>query len=176
MATDSRDQLWDATFETYYNSYYQELLSDVLLIHWQRVDDVAKLLVAIFAGSSAIAGLVNFYAKTLNIEWAWPVLTGFAALVAIIHKELAVPFRLRDHGENKRSFSALRLDLETFRFRMQIDPNFQIDDFTTKFEELRKRYSEEYRRLRVDSFVTSRLRVACQAELNEKMAPIIVKP
>ena len=70
MAIDPRDQIWNATFETYYNSYYQELLSDVLLVRWQRVDDFAKLLVAIFAGTSAIAGLVNFYAKTLNIEWA----------------------------------------------------------------------------------------------------------
>jgi hypothetical protein len=175
MTVDSRDQLWEATFDTYYNSFYQELLSDELLIRWQRVDDIAKLLVALFAGSSAITGLVNFYASTLNLEWAWPVLTGFAALVAIVHKELAVPFRLRDHGENKRSFSALRLDLETFRYLMKIDANFAVDEFTKKFEEFRKRYSEEYRRLRVDSFVTTRLRASCQSELDEKIAQIIVK-
>ena len=176
MAIDPRDQIWNATFETYYNSFYQELLSDVLLVRWQRVDDLVKLLVAIFAGTSAIAGLVSLYAKTLNIEWAWPVLTGLAAVLSIAHKELAVPFRLRDHGENKRSFAALRLDLETFRYKMQFDPDFPVADFTAKFEEFRKRYGEEYRRLRVDSFVTSSLQTTCQAELDSKVASITINP
>lgn len=176
MTIDPRDQIWNATFETYYNSYYQELLSDVLLVRWQRVDDLAKLLVAIFAGTSAIAGLVNFYAKTLNIEWAWPILTGLAAVLSIAHKELAVPFRLRDHGENRRSFASLRLDLETFRYKMQFDTDFSIADFTAEFEEFRKRFSEEYRRLRVDSFVTANLRATCQAELDRKVASITITP
>ena len=172
MAVDSRDQLWDATFETYYNCYYQEIFSDVLLTRWQRVDDGTKLVVAFFAAGSAIAGLVNYYAKSLDIDWAWPLLTGIAAVIALFHKELAVPFRLRDHSENKRSFSALRLDLETFRYLMKINPDFPLDDFTKKFEEFRKRYSEEYRRLRVDAFVTSRLRQRCQAELNDRLVAI----
>ena len=43
MTGDSRDSLWEATFETYYDSYYQEILAYELINHWQYLDETAKL-------------------------------------------------------------------------------------------------------------------------------------
>jgi hypothetical protein len=161
----------------YYQSYFQEILSDALLTRWQRFDDFTKLIIAFTASSSAITGLIVYFSNgsNLNITWLWPLLSGIAALFAIFHKELAVPYRLRDHGENMRAFSSLRLDLETFRFLMQIDPEFSISEFTKNFEGFRKRYSEEYRRLRVDSFVTKGLKETCQDDLNQLIKPTTVQ-
>ncbi|MBL1263624.1 hypothetical protein [Candidatus Methylomicrobium oryzae] len=171
MPVDPRDQLWIAVYETYYQSYYQEILSDALLTRWQRFDDLTKLIVALTASSSAVAGLVAYFStnNNLNITWLWPVLSGIAALFAICHKEMAVQYRLRDHSDNMKAFSSLRLDLETFRSLIQIEPEFPIDEFKKTFEEFRKRYSEEYRRLRIDSFLTDGLRETCQAELNRRI-------
>jgi hypothetical protein len=176
MPSDPRDQLWNCVYELYYQSYFQEILSDALLTRWQRFDDLTKLIVALTASSSAVAGLIAYYStsNTLNITWLWPLLSGIAALFAIFHKELAVPYRLRDHGENMRSFSSLRLDLTTFRSLMQIDPEFPISEFTKSFEGFRKRYSEEYRRLRSDSFVTIGLKEKCQADLNQRITPTTI--
>jgi hypothetical protein len=55
-----------------------------------------------------------------------------------------------------------------------IDPQFPVDSFTEKFEELRKRFSDASQRLRVDSLVTLKLRQMCQSNLNRRLANAII--
>lgn len=170
MAHDPRDELWNLIYKLHYDSYYQELLSGELLNRWQRFDDLTKLIVALTASGSAVAGLVAYLSANKDITWLWPLLSGIAAVFAILHKEMAVSHRLRDHEDDYQAFASLRLDLETFRSRMQIDPDFPIDEFTKTYEGFRKRYIDEYQRLTIDSCLTKGLREACQADLNQRIA------
>jgi hypothetical protein len=55
MSFDQRDKIWETSFDTYYNCYFEEMVADVLLYRWSLVDDVNKWLIAISASGSAVS-------------------------------------------------------------------------------------------------------------------------
>jgi hypothetical protein len=164
MSFDPRDELWNAAFDTYYDSYYQELLRDALVDRWQRVDEVTKVLAALTASGSAISGWALWNEPHLKATWA--ILAGIAALLTVVHATLNVPERVRTHAETKRAFAALRSNLETFRYRMRVDPNFPIASFLNEFVVFRTRFSELLGLLENDILLTSTVERATQRHLN----------
>ena len=56
MALDARDEVWNAAYDTYYSTYFEEMVCDVLLDRWQWLDEVTKVLVALTATGSAVTG------------------------------------------------------------------------------------------------------------------------
>jgi len=164
MTFDPRDELWEVTFETYYDSYYNEQLSDFLINRWQRVDEGTKVLSAVTASGSAVSGWALWSQPGFHITWA--ILAGLAALLTITHAALAVPGRIKDQTELKRRFAGLRTDLETFRYRMRVDPDFSVEDFTKEFVAYRNRYSDNIQLLKNDLLLTRRLTQKAQSELN----------
>jgi hypothetical protein len=169
MAVDPRDELWNAAFDTWYDSYYEEIVSESLIARWLRLDEITKVAVAITAGGSAIAGLALW--KQPEYAWLWPIIATVGAFLAIVTEKLAVSFKLRDHGDTMRAFSALRIELDTFMYRMRIDPNFDIAKFTDELVAFRKRFGESYLRVKSDSLLTTRLQRKCQADLNQRLVP-----
>jgi hypothetical protein len=175
MPFDPRDELWVAAFETYYDAFYQEKLSDELIDWWQRLDEFTKILVTATASGSAITGWALW--NTPHFKTLWSVLAGIAALFSIIHASLGVPERLKYHGEIKRRSAGLRIELETFRYRMKINPNFIIDEFTKEFVEYRKRFSSDIIQLLKNDLLETRwLQVKIQDNLNFQLADQIIKP
>lgn len=168
MPTDPRDELWLASFDTFYDSTYGEAMSDNLIDRWQKVDEVTRALVAITASTSAVSG----WALWSNPQFhnGWLVISGIAALLAILHATLGVAGRIKDHAEDKRRFLGLRSDIETFRYEMRIDANFDINEFSKRFLEFRKRYSDAAQAVRNDIAATRRLAKATQAEVNRRLA------
>lgn len=156
MWHDPRDELWNGVFDTYYDAYYNEVLADKLISRWQYFDEITKVLVALTASGSAIAGW-TLWSKP-GFEFVWVLMAGAAAVLSIIHAALSVADRLKDAGEVRRAFACLRIDIETFRYRMRIDPEFGIDEFTKEFEEYRRRYSDCEQRIKNDIFRTMPLR------------------
>ena len=136
----SFDELWRATFYTYYDCFYNELVADRLIDRWQLVDDCTKVLVAITASTSALSGWALWSQPGYKVFWM--TLAGLSALLAIVHTSLTVAHRLRDWGEIKRSFAGLRIELETLRFRMRFDFEATVKDFKNEFKEYRRRYLE----------------------------------
>lgn len=170
MAFDSRDQLWEATFDTYYDAYYAELLADALIRRWQWVDDINRVIVAVTASGSAIAGWTLWntnYGKTV-----WGIFAGFAAVLSIIHAALRVPERLKGIGELQGNNTALRSDLETYRYLMKINPNFPIDEFTRKFEEYRNRLASGVKMN--DILLTLGLKMKVKGELNSLLKDEVI--
>jgi hypothetical protein len=164
MPVDPRDELWNAAFDTYYDSYYQELLRDALVDRWQRVDDLTKVATALTASGSAVSGWALWNEPHLKVAWA--VLAGTAALLTIIHATLNVPERVRNHAETKRAFAALRANLETFRYRMRVDPEFPVPSFLDEFVVFRTRFSELLQLLKNDILLTSGAERMTQQHLN----------
>lgn len=164
---DERDQLWKAVYETYYDTYFEEILSDKLISYWQLLDEGTKILVALTATGSAISGWTLW--STTGFKSVWIFLAGFTALLAILHSTLGVPNRLQDWGEIKRFFAVLRIDIESFRYRMTVNPNFAIDDSTKEFTEYRRRYGDGIQRLKNDILWTKRVEYKAQNDLNERL-------
>ena len=173
MAVDPRDQIWEAAYDTYYSAYFEEILADALINRWQWVDEVTKVLVALTASGSAISGWALWADQ--NLKLIWTILAGIAAILAIIHTSLTVPGRIKDQSDIRRWFSGLRIDLETFRYRMQVDPQFPIEQFTSELVELRRRFGEGNERLKNDILITKHLRTQCQMELNERLGDKIIE-
>ena len=167
MGSDPRDDLWMAAFETFYDSYYEEILADSLVSRWQWLDEAAKVLVALTATGSAVTGWALWNAA--QFKTIWSIAAGFAAILAILHPTLRVPSRLTDWGEAKLYFAALRIDLETFRYRMQFDAEFPVASFSAEFLTYRKRYGEGMQRLKNDILKTKRLQTRAQDELNQRI-------
>lgn len=164
MSIDRRDQIWNAVYETHYDAAYQECTANKIITKWQFVDETTKVIVALTASGSAIAGWSMWQQDNMKVLWA--IIAGLGALLAILHAALNVSPRLKVWGDSKRDFVGLRIDLETLKQRMTFDPEFAIDAFEDEYLALRKRYSESVQRLRDDILRTRALEIAAQKEVN----------
>jgi len=140
MSHDPRDEIWNAAFRTYYEAFYNEILADKLNACWLRIDVLTKILVAVTASGSVAAGW-SIWIKSGGAAF-WAVLAGSAALLSIAHSAVGVADRLNNSAEVRRSFRRLRIDIETFRDLMRIDPEFPTDDFKEDYQEYRGRFAE----------------------------------
>ncbi len=164
---DPRDEIWNSTFDTYYESYYGEVVAQRLARRWQLIDQVTKVLIAITASGSAVAGWTLWSEE--GFKTLWVIIAGVVALLAIIHSAMSVADRLKDAGDVSHSFAALRIEVETFRYRMRIDPEFPIEDFTGELVEYRRRYGECVQRIKDDIFRTKRLKLKAQDAVDERL-------
>jgi hypothetical protein len=165
--TDPREQLWDVSFDTYYDAFFEELLADALINKWGRLDDFTKIIVAITASGSAISG----WALWGSPGWkgVWLACSGLAALLSVVHTALAVPGRIKAHADDKRRFAQLRTGLETFRYRLQVE-QFDADMFNKEFVGLRRVYGDDIGLLNNDTFRTRGFEEKIQKQLNEQVA------
>jgi len=167
-----RDHLWEVSFETFYDAKYIEVLSERLEGEWLIVDKVVAVLVALTASGSAVAGWALWKDGTPASLWA--VLSGSAALLAIVHSTLGVPATLKAHGECRRYFTHLSLDIESLRMRMRTNQSFDIDTLEAQFDDCRKRFSSGIGLRQADLLSTRRFQVKVQEALNEQLADEIV--
>lgn len=162
--SDSRDQLWKAAFESYYDAFLEEIVAGKILRRWQRLDDCTNVLVALTASGSAVAGWSLWGEPYL--KFAWLILAGVGALVAIVHPALRVPARLDAWRGIERHFAALRNDIMTFRYKMAIDSEFPVQEFMKEFETLRQRIGEGSQLIQPDVLKTDALVLASQNQLD----------
>ncbi len=163
----ARDRLWQATFETYYECYHHEIVADGLIDRWQRVDDVTKVLASMFASGTVVAGWALW--NTPRMRAVWVLLAGFTTVLSIAHGALGVATRVRDWVETKRRFGTCRLELETLMYRMQVDSEFDVPEFTREFVERREQYAQGIHGLKNDTLLTDRLRNKAQDALNDRI-------
>lgn len=159
---DNRDQLWDQSFLTYYEAYFQELFAEFIVSRWRTIDDVTKILVALTATGSVVSAWALW--DSADGKWIWSVIAGVASLLSIVHASLGVPSKLKDWVEVKQLFTGIRIDLETMRQNMAMDPEFDIKAFTEAYNGLRNRYRDAMIRIQNDWFRTYRKAVRIQQE------------
>ena len=161
--TDPRAELWVASFDTYYDSLFEETLADALINKWGRLDDVTKVVVAITASGSAISGWALWGQPGWKIVWL--VCSGLAAVLSILHSALGVPGRIKAHSDDKRRFASLRTSLETFRYRLRIE-HFDADKFGKEFADYRRLYADDIGLLSNDTFRTTKFEKGIQEQVN----------
>jgi len=167
MNKDRKDTLWELTFATFYDSYFEELLADKLIKIWQALDVITKILVASTASISAVTGWVLWNNEIFKIPWL--CISGIAAFLSIIHTALAVSSRLKDWTNTKLFFSSLRIDIETLRGQMEINPDFSIEDANNKFLDLRKRYKEGVQNVKNDILRLRFVELKIQDDLDNRI-------
>jgi len=167
MAFDSRDVIWNKTFDVYYDSYWVELLSDNVIGFWQKTDDITKVIVALTVSGSAVSGWTLW--NQPGFKYIWAILAGISAILSITHAALGVTGKVRDWTELKRQFASLRLEIESSRDLMEINPDFSIEDYENNFKEYKKRYGELYPSIYSDFILTKKRKVKCQNDLNKRL-------
>jgi hypothetical protein len=164
MEFTQRDQIWNLTWRSYYNTYFQEVLSERLTLRWQRFDEFSKVLIALTASGSALSGWALWNETEFKILWA--ILAGVGALLAIFHKSLDVSHKISDWGSSRSQFCLLRFEYEILMNKMQIDPNFPVEECNKNLDNLIKRFADSYQKIKVDAFLTGRLKNKAQDELD----------
>ena len=112
MVEDTRDKLWELVFETFYDSYYEEIVADKLVYRWQLFDQISKVLIALTASGSAVSGWALWNQPAFRNIWV--TLAGLGAVLSIIHAALSVSSRLKEWRDVKTSFVVLRIDFGDF--------------------------------------------------------------
>ncbi|MHC4789771.1 MAG: hypothetical protein ACYS8K_11325 [Planctomycetota bacterium] len=138
-----------------------------MLNRWQRLDELAKVLVALTATGSAVAGWTLWQQGSFRVAWA--ALAGFAAALSIVHTALGVASRASDWGRLKQYFVSLRLDLEGFATRMAIEEGLPPEEWYRQLMMYRERYKQGVEIVRNDLMYTSRLGQKIQRGLEEQL-------
>jgi hypothetical protein len=165
MATDPRDTLWKYSFDTYYDAYFEELLADSLIKRWMRIDFGVKIIVALTASGSAVAGLTLWNEPGLKAVWA--AISLIAAVGSIFHTTVQAANLIKEHTKSNADFASLRNGLEDFRRDLNIHPQFDVDSKNAEFDKLRKKYDECSRNTPRDWTVTDRFRIRIKNILND---------
>lgn len=171
--SDPRDGLWEAAWETFYDTLFEEMATDGLITKWSRFDDITKVLVTMTASGSAISGWTVW--NRPGYQPLFLALTGLAAILSLVSTSLAISARIKAHVESNRRFAGLRVDLETFRMKMRVNPDFDFQAFEREFDGYRKRYGEITQLRSSDTFRTNRFDKKIQLLENRKLANQIEK-
>jgi len=167
MGFDQRDIIWNKSFEVYYDTYWVEVLSGKVIGIWQKVDDITKVLVALTTSGSGVSGWALW--DTESFKYIWIILAGISAVLSITSAALGVAGKLKDWTEIKRQFTTLRIEIESNRNLMEINPDFPIQEYENQFKEFKKRYGEMYPSIPLDILKTKKLENKSQDELNSKL-------
>ena len=162
-----RDQLWKVSVETFYKVYYAESLTNSLIKSWERWNTMAKCVVAITSTSSAISGSALWNLPGFKMYWS--IFAGFGAICAILHTTLKISNRLKDLIGVEQQLKGLCINLGTFRYKMELDPNFAIEEFNDEFFRYREQYLEGFLRLKNDLHLTKKRRAKSQEEINVEL-------
>jgi len=168
---DKRDGIWNKVFEIFYDSFYFELLSSKIASKWLFVDEITKILVAITTSGSAIAGW-SLWNKE-GFQFIWIFLAGTGALLSVLHATLNVSNRVKEWTDMKRKFSSLKIECETNRGIMEMNPEFEIESHTNFYIEKKRVYGELYSNLPNDFLISKKFRINIQEEVNHSISNLI---
>lgn len=165
MEIDKRDNLWEASFEIFYDCYFEEIVSSKLVQFWSIVDDVTKWLVALTASSSAIAGWALW--NDAGYKELWLAVSMVASFLSITHSSLGIQSRIKSWSETKKSFVMLRMELQSIRQDISIDPRFEIEKMQERLLKARSKYEDAMSQLGTDSFRSNKIERKAQEQLNK---------
>lgn len=168
MTTDLRDALWNRAYYLWYDATYNAELATRMVDRLKLVDDVTKVLVAVTATGSAVAGW-NLWSRS-GFDYGWAILAGAGALLAIVHGSLGISARLKDWLEMKKDFLGLRVAVSTLRDNMAHHPDFDEQKVEDAVSALVLKFGEYEGRIPSDFFATSRLKLECQDRVDADIA------
>lgn len=165
VPTNPRDVLWKDSFNTYYDAYFDELLSEALIKRWMGIDFGVKILVAITATGSTVAGLTLWEKPELKLVWA--VISLIAAVASIFHTTLVVDNLIKELNQSSKDLAVCRNKLEDFRHDLKMNPDFDVVSKDNEFKDLKNKYNECSNKEPRDWTLTDRLKYKVKDILNK---------
>jgi len=163
----NRDELWKASWESLYDASYYEILFGEVSKSWQFFDFITRLLVALTASGSAVAGWVLWNDEQFKV--AWVIAAGVASVLSILHTTFNTPERINSYSKLANEVSGIRLDYETFHHELKVYPEFDIDNKFQMHKELREKFRKALDIYSPDFMTTDRIRHRSQTLLNVKL-------
>ncbi len=161
------DEFWNALYQTYYDSYLNEVISDRVANRWEIFDDVGKVVVAVTASGSAISGWALW--NNPNWRWLWTLIASTSAVVGIVQTSLQTANRVKSWSEAKRTFAGVRIELETLMFMFRFDAQKNVSDFEQRFVELRKKFLEAVQLINNDIMLRKGLKLSAQEDVDSRI-------
>ena len=168
LSTDPRTALYQECWKAYYSAYYSHLLADLVAGRWQTLDQISKLLVALFSTGSAVAGW-TFWTLNTGGRITWAVCAGIASVLSIIQSALGVSDRLKTMLESRSRMLRIRLQLETQFSGMRLDPEFDVVKAREKFATVQQEYVEAAAQMPKDWIYTNRDEINVEKILKQKL-------
>lgn len=160
-----RDELWKQAYYLWYNARFNGYVAEKMADRHKAIDDVTKLLVALTASGSAVAGWSVWADGSIAKGW-WAVLSGAAAFLSVVHSSLEIPARLKSWVELKGCYVQIRIELEGIRALISKDANFDATLVGEQIEHARIKLGEYEARLPSDFFATGRLKTRWQDDVD----------
>jgi hypothetical protein len=167
--TSKIEDFWKPSFDTLYDACFYEFASEFIIRRWSHVHVVTAVLAAVTTSGSAISGWALWSRPEGKLVWA--SIAGLATFLSIIHGVLGVPSKIKEEEQRRQDFSALRVDLESFRHSLSL--NCDIGEATKAFEQLRQRLSVCVSKTTPDIAFTTRARKCVQEKVNDKLRKYI---
>jgi hypothetical protein len=161
----ARDKLWTAAYRRWYESYFNEIVANRLVSRWQAFSDPSKVIIAVTASSSVIAGWTLWNQPGYRIFWI--ILAGIGAILSVINSSLTIPERIKDWLSTRSEFSHVRVETEVLMNRMKLHPDFNISEMEKALETQDRRFGEAVDRIRNDFLHTAELDSVCKSELDK---------
>jgi len=165
---DAREALRQQCWKAYYSAYYSQLLADLVAGRWQKVDQVSKLLIALFTTGSAIAGW-SLWTNAGPGKVIWLIGAGIAAVLSIVQTSLGVSDRLKTMLESRARMLRITLELEALYNKIDVNPTVDVAKATEKFETIQKEYVEAATQMPKDWIYSSRDEVNIEEALDKKL-------
>ena len=163
----NRDELWNVAWETFYDAYYYEILFDDISKKWQTFDFATRLLVALTASGSAVAGWALWSDENYKIGWV--VFAGLASVISIIHAALNTNEKLKRYAKLSSDISNVKMEYETFQHELTIYPDFDVDKYFKKHQKLRGSYQKALEAYAPDFMSSVKIQNVAQTKLNHKL-------
>jgi hypothetical protein len=160
----ARAKLWADAYQKWYDAYFNENAANALVSRWQAFNDPAKVIVAITASGSVIAGWTLW--SQPGFKTFWIILAGTGALLSVISSSLTIPERIKDWTNTRADFSGVRVQAELLMTHMKFKPEFDIDAAHKALENIIVRYNDAVNRIRNDFLHTKSLDANCKQELD----------
>jgi len=172
MSRDKLELLWDAIYDTFYDTYYEEVLSDSVISSLELFDKFCKIFIAVTTSGSTIAGFTIWSKPGWQVPWI--MLCGITAFAAILHNSFDISNKLKEQNQINKIFTRLRVDFETFRYKLDFIGTDVSDEVMNQFKEeffiLRERFAKNTELLQREVFITNRLKNKAQNDLDKKLA------
>jgi hypothetical protein len=156
------------SWEVLYQAHYYELTAEYVVARWEKIDLGVVFLVTTTASGSAIAG----WSLWSDPHWrvVWLGIAGLASVASIAHGAVAVPRRIREQEKIRRTFSWLRVNLETLRRNLDGDTESEeAKHALDRFHELEMEFDRSVADSPKDIALTVGLQSRVQDELNARI-------
>ncbi len=162
-----RDELLKASWETFYDASYYQILFEEVSKRWQTFDFITRLLVAVTASGSTIAGWALWNDDGFKCIWLFTA--GFASLISIVHATLNTPEKVKNYSKLADGISTVCHEYETFRQELKIYPDFNVDEKYNNHKALRLKYTKALEAFSPDFLTTEKIQNDSQTMLNSKL-------